>query len=313
MRKESTKNIYLLLISLGLLSCSTARTGAGKSFGGQKLQANKLKRLSGDEDSSPSFFYTDYKPSRASRSIASVESSDIGEKEAYFLGLWEQKKEMEKLLSSEVEGFAQKISQQKDICPAFHHTLLSAKKQLKFNPQHSPQKNWLGEHWNSQSWERIFNERSFVANPVLALETENGADIYSLYNENGNVEREDVHEAFHMFYQQTQEEIKQLCDTGSSDDFYVFTNMVKFYSGQDFFASGQALEALLKLTPVSNYYVLQSLRSPKNYKAHGFYEKHLLKKLNALWFNHYLHQASASRSANSGNAKQAQRVARISP
>lgn len=256
--------------------CALGASCAGTNV--KEVADSRYKRMDrgeGDTDK-PAFFYVSYKPTagRAPASVAQevAQETKSSPKEAYFLGLWEQKNKMEAMLA--------KPSQ--TICPAFHQTLLDRKNELSQHADYSLE----------QDWSSLVKGEKVLSNPVLALQTESGLDLYTAIKSEERFEKEWVVEAFEGFYQRTASEVEELCQTGSSEGYFVFANMVRYYStDRGFMRSEKALKALLKLSPVANAYVLQSLRKdrrPASVKGLEPLESQVLNHLKVSWFQQYL-------------------------
>ncbi|MCO4752942.1 MAG: hypothetical protein KC478_00600 [Bacteriovoracaceae bacterium] len=219
----------------------------------------------------PEFYYSKFKAPMASRSIASMEENELTNKEAYFLGMWRQKIKMEKVL-----GLTQKS---KNYCPAFHNHLLKYEKELGATSQRYS----LGKDWM-----KLASKEHVVANPVLALPVDSKRDLFTFIHEESFVDTDTVKEAFENYYKITKNELKELCETGASEGYFVFANYAKYYSTDNSFnRSEQALQALLKVTPVTNFYLLDSIKVG-GVSGPDYFESQMLKKLKAGWFGHYV-------------------------
>lgn len=270
---KSAFQLFLPFILCALaVSCSSANLASNSKYKRVEIAQKDYVR--------PAFFYTDFKRDvAASRGPASVDPVEKDSKEVYFLGLWQQKIQMEKLLS---------ISPKAGACPAFHHTLLQSESKLKASAR---------SHTLKKDWKGVVSKEQLVSNPVLALPVDEDRDVYSLYKSEyrseEDLDQEVVQEAFSKFYGQTRDEVRELCETGASDGYFVYANMVEYYSkNETFMLSQKGLQALLKLAPIANYYVLQSLRADRYSAGPAFFEGQVLRDLNALWFQHYLYQVN---------------------
>lgn len=260
------KKISLILLSIGVLGCSTSRLADSPG----------LKRMTTvkSDGYSPSFFYTQFRPSLgSSRAPASVATpSELSNKETYFLGMWEQKIKMEKILGKS----------SRSICPAFHNLLISAQNDIS-------EKDFDSSSALKKDWQEALRSGDIISNPVLTLPVDGGSDVYTMYRNGESVEQDSITRAFEGFYKNTQREVQELCDTGTSPGYYVFENMVNFYSKDKSFMSGpKVVSSLLKVEPVANFYVLKTILK----SAPGKYESMALHKLNAKWFDGYIEKAS---------------------
>jgi len=253
-----------LFFCLFLASCATKSPN---------LLNVKYKRVKLEQESyeKPQFFYAELSETRRSRSIASVSEDSLNDKEAYFLGMYKQKLKMEKIL-----GIAQS---NKNYCPAFHNHLLTYGKQLhKDSQKFSLVKDWKALAASSQ----------VLSNPMLALPVNGEKDLYTYIKEESFVDAETVQETFRNYYKITKNEIRDLCETGSSEGYFVFRNYSQYYSTDNSFnQTEKALAALLKVTPVTNYYLLDSIKIGGT-KGPDYFETQMFKKLNAQWFRGYV-------------------------
>lgn len=91
-------------------------------------------------------------------------------------------------------------------------------------------------------------------------------------------------------------EIEILCETGFSDNFYKYDNLVTHYSGKrDFHRNPKAMESVLKIPVFANYYLIHMM-------ARGFSSaevsgggKEFIELTNAFWFKDYVQSASEVR------------------
>ncbi|MBC77470.1 MAG: hypothetical protein CME64_15815 [Halobacteriovoraceae bacterium] len=256
--------------SVSLLFCLVLASCASKA---PNMLESKFKRVVFEQDSyeKPQFFYAELSNIRASRSIASVAENSLSNKEAYFLGMYKQKIKMEKVL-----GLSQS---NKNYCPAFHNHLLNYKKKLKA----------ASESFSlSKDWKSLADSAQVLSNPMLALPVDSETDLLTYIREESYVDTETVRETFENYYKITKKEVKDLCETGASEGYFVFRNYSKYYSSdRSFNRSEDALKALLKVTPVTNYYLLDSIKVG-GASGPDYFERQMFNKLNAQWFKGYV-------------------------
>lgn len=239
------------------------------------LESSSVKRLGHDSEKVPNFYVVDYKPSRVSRGLASNSSSELTNKQVYFLTLLKQYKAFNKLLDKEVEINA---------CPQFHNELLVYDDLLR-DPNH-----YSLRHNFSQA---LVSERSLASFPVLALPYK-GADIYSVWKQDQKLEVEQsILQAMMDFNQRNFYEINELCERGASDNYYIFENLVQHHVGDEEFHNNEALPILLKLPVFANMLLLDGL---KNYQREGVLDKTLLERSRLGWFRNYLYKLRENRN-----------------
>lgn len=251
----------------------------GCSHGPHHIKEKNYERLVHDESSqAPSFFVLtaqslDPIQERTPASIVDGPIEDLNDKQLYFFTLWEQKSAFEKLLG---------ISDELRACPAFHHDLITKQSLVEQGQQFSYRKNWNG----------LAARKALASAPVLSLPLSSGRALYDTYLEKRSIENADVYAALTRFYERTQKEAHELCETGASDGLYIFTNMLRYHREIGSSSSRlSALKAWLKLSPVANFYVLKSLTQGGAMSSYSTsLQSALMRKLKASRFDDYLYK-----------------------
>lgn len=251
-----TKLLSFLTI-IALVSCSSLDKA-------NTVDIESVKVTSKEERSR--VFFRPYTPKVSTRSIASVKNeTDLSDKNAYFLSLYSQYKTMSKLTHTKEEL---------NVCPQFHNEILSA--DIKANEVVS---------LNNSSFKNLMtNPYAVVQNPSLSLNYK-GTNVYNyltskkVWNKANRV----VKKALISHNDLNLKELNQLCETGSSEGFYAFKNMVSYYSTNSFAYSKQSMPAFLKIPVVANILILNNYS-----KKISSYESNVISSLNISWFSSYL-------------------------
>lgn len=207
------------------------------------------------------FFYEKgIKPSeyRRSRAIASVQSevSYTDNKEVYFKALWQQSLTLSKYLGVEHQS----------VCPAFHQSVV--------NEQLSAQ---------SLVSKVKVNSSDPVLYPYLAIKDGRKA----LYME-GNIENK-LNDYILSHYKTVNQEVKELCNTGVSDNFFVFENTIRYFASKGKMQKvDYLLNSYLKIPVFANVYLLDSLKSKGQHLSQA--DRRVLQKLDVEWFEGYLYK-----------------------
>jgi hypothetical protein len=240
-----------------------------------------VERVSINQESyaKPQFYVKKYKPSKASRSIASAQDGlDISNKKAYFLSLYKQHVEF-----SQIADVSHKINS----CPQFHNDLLTYEDELS-NKQISKT--------NLDFREVLIDKSKVTSYPVLSLPYKN-TDLYSYIEDNNKWDQSEqiALSAIKSYTSGIRKEIETMCEFGNSNDYYIFENMISYYrNNQDFIYSFQALPSVLKVSPIANIFLLESLKT--NSEKVSVFEDKLLNKMNIPWFKNYLYEVSLMRN-----------------
>src|SRR5690606_14323732 len=203
-----------------------------------------------------------YKPNPRARSLASIASdSTISNKELYFTTLYEQYKKLARLTHD-----TDKIKS----CPAFHQTWVD------FTNEANNQKAIF-----PYSYKEIIKENYALASfPELGLETSSGKKVIEYVSTNSQDNNKTVVDAIRTYNEKNHEELLKLCDTGVSENYFVFENMVSFYAKKkDFHQSGKALMAFMKMPLVSNALLIDRFSNDTDLYRGNLYRLQALNRL----------------------------------
>jgi hypothetical protein len=109
-----------------------------------------------------------------------------------------------------------------------------------------------------------------------------------------------VHKALDIHLAKTYSEIQELCEYGSSDNYYIYENLITHIKNNNFDASTHNMNILLKTTIFSNIALITSLNKEQSAKAGGraiasvptennkyAYSSEVMARLNVNWANQY--------------------------
>lgn len=274
------KNLALSFTLLGLVSCST----------NQILEIDGLERvkLSQKKYEIPQFFVKKYKPKSEGRKIASVESEskldDLPAKNIYFFSLLQEYRSFRSIIGA---------GESLNACPQFHHEMVTQ------NSYEASNNNFYKLDTNFETVK--LDPKNLVHFPVLSLPYK-GVDLYSYMAVNN--EWDDAHkhtiEAIKEHNKKNFDELKTLCDKGNSPGYYIYENMISYYTNnEDFQKSYEALPSILKVNTISNMLILDSIVKPEFKALHlKGYKTALLKQLKVSWFKNYLYETNLMRNNN---------------
>ncbi len=239
-------------------------------------------KINQDSYSKPQFYVKKFKPTKASRSIASVDTGlSLSNKKAYFLSLYKQYEQFNQITNVE-----DKINS----CPQFHNDLLTYESDLS------------GENIskiNLDFSEVLIDKTAVTSYPVLSLPYE-GTDLYSYiqHNKAWSQSKQIALSALKSYTKGIKREIETMCEFGNSNDYYIYENMISYYrNNQDFIYSYQALPSVLKVSPVANIFLLESLKTTP--QSISVFESKLMTQMNIPWFKNYLYEVSLIRNNKS--------------
>lgn len=284
------KKTGLIFVSACLVGCSSYRPENFESKMARfdaKYKYNKV----------PQFMVPEF--DQAARSPASVkvqeegyEHSDFHEfnnKNIYFLSLHGQYEQLRKLISNEALAIKS--------CPFFHSGLLSYKE--KATTQVGTEQ--IGA---TQIYENYLkNKADLTRNPEFLLPvelTEAMPTLASVLDSQLDKDKKikAVERALNNHVTKTYNELMELCDTGSSDNYYVFENLVTYTKSQNINPNKDGLSILYRTTLFSNMILVRSLkgyaqtgRSPASNQeiaSNINYEWDVMKRLRVQWMREFV-------------------------
>jgi hypothetical protein len=249
------------------------------------------------------FEFESPKKSRAPASIPTLptqldEAKEVNptNKKLYFLALYSQYDQLRKF----GKDF---IGPEVSICPSFHTGLTKLKESEAKSVNSSAQKNLdydvariSDENYVAKRPELLLPLSKDEASPRVIDIVTNGTFAKSKQTIN-----ELVHKAIDIHLAKTYTEIKELCEFGSSDNYYVYENLITHIKNAKFDAGASNMKILLKTTLISNMALMTSLEShsTKAYVGRAIastiksneikppYSLELLTRLNVTWANQY--------------------------
>jgi hypothetical protein len=228
---------------------------------------------------------------KARRNLAQTKGikKNLNAKKAYFLALWEQYQTFQYLTHK---------SREVKHCPSFHEVLLEEKK-IK------SQKN------NFYSFDQNFNQvekspEKIVFHPVLSLPYKE-ADLYSYLEKEQAWNEVTLHvkKVIELRLSNVEKELLELCDTGQSDEYFIYQNMVTYYGvDKKFYENNKNLEAYLKIPLVANTMILNGLAKEEFKFYHlGDNQRYAMTLINAKMVSNYLYDLNTMRNNRSIVAK----------
>jgi hypothetical protein len=244
------------------------------------------------------------KPSRGPASAEQVilehkkEELEAGptNKKLYFLSLYTQ---YESLKNYSTEFVGPSIS----ICPNFHTSLLRHREKVAETSAVSTR-----EKKFSYDAKKFYDEAYIASNPELLLPlskdetTPRIIDVIRGGKEPASnfVINETVHKALDLHLSKTYSEIRELCDYGVSDNYYIYENLITHIKNNKFDADSSNMNILLKTTIFSNMALMTSLEkqttekplgrsiaSVQAEKKKGPYVSEIMTRLNITWAEQY--------------------------
>jgi hypothetical protein len=278
------KLIYSATLILALTSCSSSKS---------LLEIVGIERMEIDQESyeKPEFFIGEYNVKKG-RSIASVKITNkpglvvdesLSNRQLYFLSSFSQYKTMRNILKKE-DAVAS--------CPSFHNLLLKYEE-----VESDSHKNYSLDLDFEQVKE---NQRNLTYFPILAVPYSESKDLYSVLVDNKWKDSAyHVETALNHYFKTSESEIVELCDKGVSPGYYVYENLVTYFKkDQKFHRTRDGLKALLKVPVLANMVILDNLnRKDYHFKEIKVFDKWLLTRTNADWFEHFLKNLKEKRES----------------
>lgn len=299
------KYILLPLAALFVSSC------AGPESYQQKMARYEPKAIS--KNQVPEIKSTNFKfkapenslGMRAARSPASppenpnlgIESQEVNptNKKLYFLTLFSQ---YESLKNYSQEFVGPIVS----ICPNFHTGLLQHNEKAANNAKTLP----INKKFSYDATR--YKDEMYVANrPELLLPlskdgvTPKVIDVITSSKESMSdfAINELVHKALDIHLAKTYSEIRELCEYGVSDNYYIYENLITHIKNHKFEADNKNMNTLLKTTLFSNIALMTSLSkghtptqgrsiaSVSTVHQKNAYASEVMARLNVVWANEY--------------------------
>lgn len=287
------KNQKIILLSVLMLSaCSSGESIQSKM---NRYQAYNSQTNYVPEIKVATITFNTSTKNRAPASVKTPEEksltgeSNITNKRLYFLTLVDQY-EILKKYSDQYE--APKVS----LCPSFHTGLLNHY-----------------EKYTSTSNKMSMQFRYDIASIQSDDYVERHPELYLPITKEANLPRvidiikskkvsessvvsDLVKKAVDIHLTKTYHEISELCENGTSDNYYIYENLITHIKSSEFQPSKENMNILLKTSVFSNMAILSSLENQKEKmgrtiastgKKSGHYSDELISKMNVEWSNEY--------------------------
>ncbi len=284
MKKTS---ILLTLSTAFLFSCGGIESYQKKM---ERYTARPGEQTVVPEIKSASFAFSNTKNiKRAPASVATTESS-ITNKKLYFLSLYTQYESLKGITNN---PNASDVS----ICPAFHTGLVTYKEK-------NPKTDHFFEKKYSYNKALMSDEKYVSSHPELYLPvskegtTPRVIDVINSMKDGAtdSAITEVMQNAINIHLSKTYTELRELCDFGSSNNYYIYENLTTHVKNNKFSATTDNMNILLKTTIFSNRALLTSLskdkpiqigRSIASEKRPFPYSDEVIARLNVPWANDY--------------------------
>ena len=147
------------------------------------------------------------------------------------------------------------------------------------------------------------NEEYVAKHPELYLPMTKEANlprVVDMIKSRPNISESEVNEFFlqaiNIHLTKTYYEISELCEYGSSDNYFIYENLITHIKNSNFTANTQNMSILLKTTVFSNLALINSLQKQKEKVGRSIatssnegsiYSTDLMNKMNVNWANEY--------------------------
>lgn len=224
-------------------------------------------------------------------------------KKLYFLTLYSEYESLKKY-SQEFVGPAVSI------CPNFHTSLLRHNEKTA-----TPMNSGMPKNKKFSYESKNMSDDKYVASrPELLLplsKDEVTPKVIDVIRSSGDLNEfavnELVHKAIDIHLAKTYSEIRELCEYGVSDNYYIYENLITHIKNNKFEADSKNMNTLLKTTVFSNIALMSSLETQEKAPATGrsiasvssdskksTYATEVMARLNVNWANQYFDFIKAS-------------------
>jgi hypothetical protein len=215
--------------------------------------------------------------SRAPASIGPLASSqkvNYSNKKMYFFTLWLQYKTLKKFTK-------QDNAPQINSCPKFHTSM-------------------VGEQWESQMKAGDFNkikwknlqQQDISYFPEVHLPTTRNHTLPTVKDSFKDVKFNDEYQktvdtAFENHLAKMFVELKELCEHGSSYNYYAFENLLTHTKQHTLMANNENMDRLLKTSIFSNHLIIESLRKKNSQDKYDMMIREINNRIGGQWVNAY--------------------------
>ncbi|WP_372654840.1 hypothetical protein [Halobacteriovorax sp.] len=298
--KSNFKTVVALgLSSLVISSCSTGYTYKKPESFEEKISRYEARSMNTNivpEVQINEKFSYKTKRSRGPASVSDTSDRDDGlnqynNKRLYFLTLYSQYKEIMPLASSDTVGL------ELNHCPSFHTSYLS-------HNESTPMRSTTKEYKLPFNDMKMMSNSNFMASypefylPVAKSSTRPRViDVALKDNLSAKETKELIEQSINVHLSKTYSELSELCDTGSSSNYYIYENlMTHIKSRNKISADKSGLQTLFKTTLFSNMALTNSIKKHQKTKSRGIasfaqkqsFDKEVIKRLEVPWVESYL-------------------------
>jgi hypothetical protein len=275
--------IFILLLSLNLLSCASYRPP--EAF---EAKMNRFAASSGEKNIVPNLYtqplLLDEGRTPASVSRKGIKPLNYSNRILYFIGLYGQYKTMRNFASASTPIIKS--------CPHFHSTIIKNKTTEGSYEFIVPR----GADFEkiSQLYKNAKNNPGLFPELHLPLEKGNNKNTVFTHIKNDKDINEvpyQIQTAVNIHLEKTYGEIKELCLSGTSSNYFIYENLTRFQKNKKLKKSEKTLKAFFKTTLVSNMAILTSLQSWSKSKRSLKIEQinsEIMKRLEGKWISTYL-------------------------
>lgn len=219
--------------------------------------------------------------SRGPASISPFQASqrvDYSNKKMYFFTLWMQYKTLKKFTKSE-------NAPQINSCPKFHTSMVD--------------KNWESDLTHGElskiQWKNL-QQQDISYFPEVHLSVSREHNEPKVKDQFKNLKFADeyqttVDQALKNHMAKMFTELKELCEHGSSYNYYAFENLMTYTKENTMMANNENMEKILKTSIFSNHLIIESLRSKYTMGKYELMINEINHRIGGQWvnayFNHY--------------------------
>ena len=229
-------------------------------------------------------------PASISKMVSS-EDTDLSNKRLYFLTLYSQFRELSQWSDNHYENI--------NHCPHFHSTILGGKNMA--NIEYNQKSKMMDKATSSD-----ISKNNLPLFPEVMLPAIKGPEMTSVYKIWGEekISSKDkkskiLKQAFNWHLQKIESEIKDLCSNGSSDNFYIFENLMTHFGSdsiKQIKPSAGNIGILLRTNIYSNMALITILRDKKSIGPSDYPMSQVYRRIGTNWMGEYYTSIKEERS-----------------
>lgn len=271
------KSLLFVLVGLQLLYSCASGLRRPESI------ANKMKRYKskvGQVNAVPEVPLIQGNWSQSGRAPASIapladsQRLNYSNKKMYFFTLFMQYKTLASFTKQED---ATRIGS----CPKFHTSMIGDKWDTQISRDESHQIKWKNIQQQDISY---FPE---VHLPIYQNESKPKVkDIFEKIQFEDEYQKT-VNQAFQNHLVKMFTELRELCEHGSSFNYYAFENLLAHTKSHSFIANNENMKKLLKTSIFSNHLIIESMRKSRSQDKYDMMIREINKRVGGQWVNAY--------------------------